>query len=200
MRVAVICEFSGTVRDAFIRRGVEAVSFDILPSESDFGPHVTGDVRKADLSGFDTFICHPPCTYLCGMGVWWNHKRPERWALTDQAEEFFLWCYNLPGRVAVENPVGIMSTRLRKPDQVVNPWMFGQEFHKPTCLWLRGLPKLTPTQIVGRGEFYTKANGSRMSKWNHITSGTHKAKRASISAKTFQGIADAMADQWSKAI
>lgn len=89
-----------------------------------------------------------------------------------------------------------MNTRFRKPDQVINPWQFGHEMHKPTCLWLKGLPLLVPTKIVDRGKFYTKKNGKRISAWSHTTSGTNKEKRAKIAATTFSGIADAMADQW----
>lgn len=196
MNVAVLCEFSGTVRDAFIRRGHNAVSYDLLPSEAP-GPHVQGDVREQDLTWADLVIAHPPCTYLCGMGIWWNHKRPERWPLTHRAEEFFRWCASLPNAsVAVENPIGRMNTVYRKPDQIVHPWQFGHEASKPTCLWLKGLPVLCPTKVVGKGEFYIKANGSRMAKWSHCTSGQNKDKRASIASKTFLGIAEAMAEQW----
>lgn len=196
MRVLVACECSGIVRNAFIRRGHDAWSCDIKPSEL-AGPHIQGDVMTVLDQGWDLMIAHPPCTYLCSMGVWWNHKRPERWSLTDAGQSFFMNMINanVP-RIAVENPVGIMSTRYRRPDQIVNPWQFGQEFTKPTCLWLKNLPKLIPTKIVGRGDFYTKANGSRMSKWSHITSGTRKSERATIASRTFTGIAEAMAEQW----
>ncbi len=147
--------------------------------------------------GWDLLIGHPPCTYLCSMGVWWNAKRPERWPLTDAAEAFFMQLYNAPiKRVCIENPVGVMSTRFRKPDQVVHPWQHGDEANKPTCLWLRNLPLIKPTNIVGKGEFYTKANGHRMSKWSHKCSGTRKEERAAIAATTFQGVANAMAQQW----
>ena len=195
MKVAVLCEFSGTVRDAFIRRGHQAVSYDILPTEKP-GPHVQGDCREQDLSWAHLVIAHPPCTYLCGMGIWWNHKRPERWELTEKAAEFFMWCVNLPNpKICVENPIGCMNTRYRKPDQTVNPWQFGHEAHKPTCLWLKGLSPLLPTSIVGRGDFYTKKNGSRASKWSHKFSGTNK-ERAKNASRTFPGIAEAMAEQW----
>jgi hypothetical protein len=142
-------------------------------------------------------IAHPPCTYLASMGVWWNHKRPERWPLTHQAYEFvkLLAAASIP-KIAIENPIGYLNGHWRKPDQVVHPWQFGHEASKPTCLWLKGLPKLVHTKIVGKGEFYTKANGARMAKWSHITSGTKKAERARIASRTFEGIATAMADQW----
>ncbi len=200
MKILIACEFSGTVRDAFIRKGHTAISCDILPTEAP-GPHYTGDIRNILYSdAWDLVIAFPPCTYLCSMGVWWNHKRPERWLETDKAQEFFMLFADLPCRYAIENPVGIMSTRYRKPDQVIQPWQFGHEANKPTCLWLQGIPKLTPTQIVSRGKFYTKKNGARMSAWSHKCSGTNKAKRARIASITFPGIADAMAEQWSNAI
>jgi hypothetical protein len=199
MRVAILCEFSGTVRDSFIRRGHDAISCDLLPTEA-LGPHIQGDLREHDWSGYDLIIAHPPCTYLCGMGVWWNHKRPERWALTDQAEAFFRFVWSIPcERMAIENPIGVMSTRFRKPDQIIQPWQFGHEANKPTCLWTRGLPALVPTKIVDRGRFYTKKNGSRASVWSHQTSGRDKTKRAKIASTTFPGIAEAMADQWGAA-
>ena len=196
MNVGILCEFSGTVRDAFIRRGHHAVSCDLLPSEKP-GPHIQGDCLAQDWSGFDLLICHPPCTYLCSMGIWWNHKRPERWAMTEAAAEFFMQMWRLSvDRIAIENPIGTMSTRFRRPDQVINPWQFGHEANKPTCLWLRNLTPLVPTKIVDKGRFYTKSNGSRMSAWSHATSGTRKAERAAIASRTFPGIAEAMAEQW----
>jgi len=210
MNVLVACEFSGVVRDAFRARGHNAWSCDLEPCEGDPRWHLRQDVfgvlepwkhgliaHHVGCRKWDLMIAHPPCTYLCSMGIWWNHKRPERWALTDEAERFFMALYNadIP-RIAVENPVGTMSTRFRKPDQIVNPWHFGQEFNKPTCLWLKGLPKLIPTNIVGKGKFYIKANGNRISAWSHITSGTRKAERAKIASRTFTGFAEAMASQW----
>lgn len=195
MRVGVLCEFSGVVRDAFIRRGHDAVSCDLLPTESP-GPHIQGDCLTHDWSRYDLLICHPPCTYLCSMGVWWNHKRPERWSDTASADHFFMDLWNLPvSRIVVENPIGIMSTRFRKPDQIINPWQFGHGTNKPTCLWLRGLPLLAPTKIVGKGEFYVKSNGSRLSKWSHKISG-RSSERAKNASRTFVGIAEAMAEQW----
>jgi hypothetical protein len=195
MRVLVACEYSGTVRDAFRRAGHDAMSCDLLPTEAP-GPHYQGDVRDVLDDGWDLMVAHPPCTYLCSMGVWWNHKRPERWEHTYAAAEFvkLLWDAPIP-KVAIENPVGWLSKNWAKPSQMIHPWMFGHEANKPTCLWLRGLPNLQPTKIVGKGEFYVKANGQRMSKWSHITSGT-RADRWKIAAATYQGIADAMADQW----
>ena len=193
MRVLVACEFSGVVRDAFAARGHDAWSCDLLPAP---GQHYQCDVREVLHLGWDLMIAHPPCTYLCSMGIWWNHKRPERWSDTYAVAEFVKLLWDAPiAKVAIENPVGYLSNNWQKPAQVINPWQFGHEANKPTCLWLRGLPKLTPTKVVGKGEFYVKANGHRMSKWSHITSGTSK-DRWKIAATTFEGIARAMAEQW----
>jgi hypothetical protein len=122
------------------------------------------------------------------MGLWWNKKRPERIPQ-------ILMQSNIH-RIAIENPVGCIGTRIRKADQLIQPWQFGHEANKPTCLWLKNLPPLVPTNVVGRGKFYTKANGARMSAWSHITSGTRKEERARIASRTFPGIAKAMAEQW----
>lgn len=196
MKILIACEFSGIVRDAFSRAGHYAMSCDLLPSETP-GLHYTGDVKDVLGDGWDMMIAHPPCTYLASMGIWWNKKRPERWPLTYAAREFVeaIWSASIP-KVAIENPIGYLNRNWKKPTQIIQPWQFGHEANKPTCLWLRGLPPLIPTKIVGKGEFYVKANGTRMSKWSHITSGTNKEKRAKIASKTFTGIADAMADQW----
>ncbi len=207
MRVLVACEFSGIVRDAFRALGHDAWSCDLMPSERP-GQHICGNVESLlhdpphsyYLPGgyrFDLMIAHPPCTYLCNMGIWWNAKRPERWPLTFSAKSFvdLLWKSPIP-RIAIENPIGFLNKNWRKPSQIVHPWQFGDEASKPTCLWLKNLPKLTPTKIVGKGEFYTKANGHRMAKWSHITSGTRKDERAKIASRTFPGIAQAMAQQW----
>lgn len=197
-KILIACEFSGVVRDAFTSKGWDAWSCDVVPTDK-AGNHYQCDVLSVLDKGWDMMIAHPPCTYLCSMGVWWNHKRPIRWALTDAAEKFFMEMMNanIP-MISVENPVGIMSTRFRKPDQIVNPWMFGDKANKPTCLWLKNLPLLTPTKIVDKGKFYVKKNGQRMSAWSHITSGTRKELRAKIASTTFKGIAEAMADQWTE--
>lgn len=202
MRVLIACEFSATVRDAFRARGHDAWSCDLLPCEGDPAWHVQGDaLAAAHGSQWDLMVAHPPCTYLASMGIWWNAKRPERWPLTFEALAFADALAGAPiARIAVENPIGYLNKHWERfpngPNQIINPWQFGHEANKPTCLWLKNLPNLVPTKLVGKGEFYTKANGARMSKWSHVTSGTNKEKRAKIASKTFQGIADAMADQW----
>ena len=196
MRVGILGERFGVVRDAFLARGHDAISCDLVDTLAP-GPHIKGDWFDQDWSGFDLLIAHPTCTYLASMGIWWNHKRPERWHLTYAAKEVVERTWAIPvAKMALENPIGYLNKNWMKPTQIVNPWQFGDEANKPTCLWLRGIPPLVPTKIVSKGEFYTKANGARMSKWSHITSGTNKEQRAAIASKTFQGIADAMADQW----
>lgn len=196
-RVLVACEFSGAVRRAFAAKGHDAWSCDLEPAEDGDPKHYQGDVRDMLGKGWDLMVAHPPCTYLAGMGIWWNKKRPERWPLTYAAKDFVaeLWAAPVP-LIALENPIGYLNRNWQKPTQIIHPWQFGHEASKPGCLWLKGLPKLVPTNIVGKGEFYVKANGTRMSKWSHITSGTDKAKRAKIAARTFPGIAEAMANQW----
>ncbi len=197
MRVLVACEFSGIVRRAFRELNHDAWSCDLIPSEDSSIYHLQCDVFEALQEPWDLVIAHPPCTYLCGMGIWWNAKRPERWPLTYAALEFVKRIWDSPApMMAIENPIGYLSKNFQKPTQIVQPWHFGESANKPTCLWLRNLPLLVPTNIVDRGEFYTKSNGARMSKWSHITSGTNKAKRAQIASRTFQGIANAMAKQW----
>lgn len=172
------------------------MSCDLLPTDSP-GPHYQGDVRDILNDGWDLMIAHPPCTYLASMGIWWNHKRPERWPLTYAAKDFVQLLWDAPiEKIAIENPIGYLNKNWRKPEQVIHPWQHGHEASKPTCLWLKDLPKIKPTSIVSKGEFYTKSNGTRMAKWSHITSGTNKAKRAKVASTTFRGIADAMADQW----
>lgn len=181
------------VRDAFAVLGHDAWSCDILPRP---GNHIRGDVREVLGDGWDLMVAHPPCTYLCSMGAWWNHKRPERWVQTEAALEFVQVLLDAPiAKIGLENPVGIISTRIRKPDQVIQPWQYGHEANKPTCLWLKNLPPLKPTRIVGRGEFYVKANGKRAAKWSHLLSG-RSHKRARVASRTFPGIARAMAEQW----
>lgn len=196
MRVLVACEYSGTVRDAFRALGHDAMSCDLLPTDRP-GPHHQGDVFDVIGDGWDLMIAHPPCTYLASMGIWWNAKRPERWPLTYEARDFVARLADAPiAKIAIENPIGYLNKNWRKPTQIIHPWQHGHEANKPTCLWLKDLPPLTPTQIVGKGDFYVKANGHRMSVWSHKQSGTNKAKRAKIASTTFQGIADAMAQQW----
>ena len=145
MRVLIACEYSGTVRDAFLRLGHDAMSCDLLPTDVP-GPHYQGDVRDILHDGWDLLIAHPPCQYLCSSGLHWNKRRPERAALTEEALDFVRLLLDAPiPRIALENSVGCISTRIRPPDQVIQPWMFGEDASKATCLWLKGLPRLQAT-------------------------------------------------------
>jgi hypothetical protein len=183
MNVLVACEFSGIVRDAFTAKGHYAVSCDLLPTESP-GNHYQGNVLPYLNCGWDMIIAHPPCTYLCSSGARWNHTRPERIRQQNEAIAFFnaFLLTDCP-RVAIENPIGIMSNHYRKPDQIIQPWMFGHGETKATCLWLKGLPKLKPTNIVK----------GRVPRVHYESPGKERWKNRS---RTYQGIADAMADQW----
>jgi site-specific DNA-cytosine methylase len=180
MRVLVACEFSGVVRDAFRARGHDAASCDLLPSERP-GPHIRSDVRDLDLARYDLLIAHPPCTYLASSGArWWQDRRGQQ----EEALAFVAWLLAAPvPRLAVENPVGRISTRIRKPDQIIQPWQFGHGEVKTTCLWLRDLPPLTATAIVaGRAQRCWRA--------------PERADRWKARSRTYQGIAAAMAAQW----
>lgn len=180
MKVAILCEFSGTVRDAFTRRGHEAISFDLLPTESP-GPHVIGDIRDADLTGFDLIIAHPPCTHLAVSGARWFKDK-----LKEQAEalDFVRFIMSLPcDRIALENPISIISSRIRRPDQIIQPWQFGHGETKATCLWLKGLPKLVPTNIVEGREAVCHRRPPTADRWK-------------LRSLTYKGIAEAMAEQW----
>jgi hypothetical protein len=195
MRVLVACEYSGRVRDAFTAKGHYAMSCDILPTESE-GPHYQGNVLDVLEDGWDLMIAHPPCTYLSSSGLHWNNKRPERALQTEEALEFVTTLWKAPiKKVAIENPVGCINTRLKfmpKP-QYVQPYEFGEDASKKTGLWLRGLPALKPTE-------YTEpriVNGK--SRWsNQSDSGQSRLGGGSghERSKTYFGIAAAMAEQW----
>lgn len=186
MRVAVLCEFSGIVRDAFIRRGHDAVSCDLLPDENGSGPHLQGDCLSMDWSGFDLAICHPPCTYLTRSGAMFIDRLWRRDSRREAIE--FVWqlmSLSVP-RIAVENPVGVLSSTIRKPDQVIQPWQFGFACTKATCLWLKNLPLLRPTYIVTP---HPK---------NELQFAQPHAERWRLRSRTVYGIAEAMADQWGR--
>ena len=185
MKVLVACEYSGRVREAFRKKGHDAYSCDLLPSEDNSPFHIQQDVRDVLSDKWDMLIAHPPCTHLAVSGArWFKDKQEEQ----QEAIKFFKLLANFPiDRVAVENPISIMSTHYRKPDQIIQPWMFGESYSKATCLWLKNLPKLVPTKIVDRGEIVIHG-GKRIPKWYS----NREVKRD----LTFQGIADAMAEQW----
>jgi site-specific DNA-cytosine methylase len=182
MRVLIACEYSGTVRDAFLKAGHNAMSCDLLPTDVP-GPHYQGDVRDVLDYPWDLMIAHPPCTDLCVSGA--RHFPAKQKDGRQQASaSFFLSLAKaeIPC-IAIENPVCIMSSLWRKPDQVIQPWEFGHGETKATCLWLKGLPNLTPTNIVEGRE-------------NRIHKMAPSPDRWKERSKTFQGIADAMAAQW----
>lgn len=181
MKVLVACEYSGTVRDAFIKKGHTAISCDLLPTDVP-GSHYQGDVFDIINDGWDLMIAHPPCTYLCASGArWWaGLKNNEQ----ESAVIFFMALYNVPiPMIAIENPVGIMSTLFRTPDQYVQPWMFGHEETKKTGLWLKGLPPLLPTDVRMQRKPVCHYLSPSPDRWK-------------LRSKTYQGIASAMANQW----
>jgi site-specific DNA-cytosine methylase len=184
LKVLIACEYSGTVRDAFLKLGHDAISCDLLPSEKP-GPHYQGDVFDIIENGFDLMIAHPPCTHLAVSGSRWFHLKQK-----EQAEslEFVrkLLSANIP-HIALENPVSVISSKIRKPDQIIQPWQFGHGETKATCLWLKNLPVLQPTNIV---------EGREQRIWK-MPPGPDRWKERS---RTFQGIADAMAAQWAEYI
>jgi len=194
MKILIACEYSGTVRDAFRARGHDAVSCDLLPSDAP-GPHYQGDVSDIIADGWDIMVAHPPCTYLCSSGLHWNKKRPERAAQTEEALRFVEFLMNAPiKRIAIENPIGCISTRICKPDQTIQPWQFGHPESKATCLWLKCLPVLMPTDILslpdtGRWQNQTASGQNRL---------PPSKDRWKIRSTTYRGIAEAMAEQWTQ--
>jgi site-specific DNA-cytosine methylase len=181
LRVLVACEYSGRVRDAFSAKGWDAWSCDLLPSENANGNHYQGPVQELLCQHWDLMIAHPPCTHLAVSGArWFKDKQPEQ----AEALEFVRLLLNAPiERIALENPVSIISSRIRKPDQIIQPWQFGHGETKATCLWLKNLPKLQPTEVVD----------GRENKVHRMPPGPNRWKERS---RTYQGIANAMAEQW----
>jgi hypothetical protein len=182
MKVLIACEYSGVVRDAFRAVGHDALSCDLLPTEVP-GPHYVGDVRDLLNDGFDLMIAHPPCTHLAVSGArWFGEKQREQ----AEALDFVRLLLNAPiPRIALENPVSIISSRIAKPNQIIQPWQFGHGEMKTTCLWLRGLPKLVPTDIVAGREQRIHRMAPSPDRWKERS-------------RTFTGIAEAMADQWGR--
>lgn len=227
MRVLVACEFSGVVREAFRKRGHDAWSCDLLPSLAPSPYHIQDDVLDHLEDGWDLMIAHPPCTYLCSSGLHWNKRVPGRDELTHDA---ILFVFNLMGegfifhdipKIALENPIGCLSTKYRKPDQIIQPYQFGHDASKQTCLWLKNLPKLKPLSPERWVEpTYGCSCGTRFGYdlgkygcpnclgegkvrqiWgNQTPTGQNKlgpsVDRWAARSITYQGIADAMAEQW----
>jgi hypothetical protein len=195
VKVLVACEYSGRVRDAFRSLGHDAMSCDLLPSDAG-GPHYQGDVTDLLGDGWDLMVAHPPCTYLSVSGMHWTARGLRDPELTDDALAFVRLLMSAPiPRIAVENPISVISSRIRKPDQVIQPHEFGHDASKATCLWLKGLPLLTPTvQIPPRIVDGRKRWG------NQTDSGQNRLPpsrdRWKIRSATFTGIATAMAEQW----
>ena len=200
MKILIACEFSGIVRDAFIKKGHDAISCDILPTDKP-GPHYQGDVFDIINDGFDMMIAHPPCTYLCVTGNKWmkpefRDRFPNRVQQRKDAIQFFMDLYNVNiEKICIENPVGVMSTKFRKPNQYIHPYYFGDKHSKKTGLWIRGLPLLEKTNVV-EPEMYTYKDGRKDPIWHVESMKLPKEERSKIRSRTFQGIADAMADQW----
>ncbi len=186
MKVLVACEFSGVVREAFRKRGHDAWSCDLLPAE---GKHIQGDVMGIINCGWDLIIAHPPCTYISNMSNC-RIKEPGRLEKRKEGMDFFMKFTELDcPKVAIENPRGLPEREYRKSDQIIQPYHFGHPYSKATCLWLKNLPALRPTKIM---EPERKWDGKRWRTWVDFHS-SHNAKSRSV---TFQGIADAMAEQW----
>ncbi len=205
LNILIGCECSGIVRDEFIKLGHDAMSCDLQPCDRP-GPHHQGDLLellKSKPAGFyDLMIAHPVCTYLCGSGWHWHKKDPTRMAKSIDARDFFmeLWASPACGHVVLENPIGKMSTWFRKPDQIIQPYQFGDDASKATCLWLtHGLPKLVIDPKLYIAARITKDGKKRWS--NQTDSGQNRlgpsADRAKLRSETYPGIAAQMALQWS---
>jgi hypothetical protein len=187
MKVLVACEFSGIVRDAFKARGHDAWSCDLLSTEKT-GQHIQGDVLNHLNEGWDLMIAHPPCTYLCNTAVSWFYRRPERWNKLPDARNFFYKLLNADiSKICIENPIPHKyfydNEKIRKYDQIIQPWMFGHGETKATCLWLKNLPKLQPTKIMTdrKQRIFLERPGNE--RWKNRS-------------RTLHGIATAMAEQW----
>ena len=213
-KILIACEESQAITKAFRKLGFEAYSCDLLSSSGGHPDwHIQGDAIAEAYSGkYDMMIAHPPCTYLAVSGARWLYNKDgsrneERYKNQAEALDFVQQLMNAPIKhIAVENPISVISSNIRKPDQIVHPYMFGDKASKSTCLWLKNLPKLEPTHIVEKGEFIEfvskKGVKKRQAKWYYEA--LQKAKtpeeRRTLRSKTFQGMADAIADQWSRVL
>ena len=189
MRVLIACEYSGKTRDSFIRNGHDAISCDLLPTESP-GPHYQGDVRDILNDGFDLMVAHPSCQHLAVSGAKHFYKKEKE---QKEALDFVRLLMNcrIP-RWCIENPISVISSAIRPPDQIIQPYEFGDSFQKSTCLWLKNLQKLKPTKIVNKGEFYISPSGKKLPAW-YTNISKNKGKVRSMS---FDGISNAFGDQW----
>ena len=194
MRVLVACEYSGTVRRAFAALGHDAWSCDLLPADDGSPNHIQGDVLPiAGRGDWDLMIAHPPCTYLSVSGLHWNKRKPGRAEKTEGALDFVRQLLAAPiAKIALENPVSCISSRIRKPDQIIQPWHFGDDASKKTCLWLKSLPLLRETNRL-QGDAKTRRANQTASGQNKLGPSPDRWK---LRSTTYPGIAAAMADQW----
>lgn len=211
MRILVACEESQAITKELRSLGHEAFSCDLLPCSGGYPEwHLQQDVFEVIEQGWDMMIAHPPCTYLAVSGARWLYnkdgsKNEERWRNQAEALQFVQRLMDAPiDKIAIENPVSVISSHIRKPDQIVHPWMFGDKASKSTCLWLKNLPLLTPTDIVEKGEFIEfiskKGVKKRQPKWyfDALKEAKTPAERRTLRSKTFKGMAQAIAKQWTK--
>jgi len=205
MRVLIACEESQTVCKEFRALGHQAYSADILPCSGGYPEwHIQGDVTKILKDGWDLMIAHPPCTYLAVSGNRWLYnkdgsKNEERWKNRSEALDFVRTLLESPiQRIALENPVSVISSQIRKPEQIIQPYMFGDQATKTTCLWLKNLPPLYPTNLVDKGERVVYKSGKSHPKWyaEALSKAKTSEERRTLRSKTFIGIAKAMANQW----
>jgi hypothetical protein len=202
LKVLVACEYSGRVRDAFIARGHDAMSCDLLPTDV-AGPHYQGDIFDIINDGWDLMIAHPPCTYLSVSGMHWTTRGLRDPQLTEDALDFVQRLMDAPiAKIAVENPISVISSRIRKPNQIISPYQFGHDASKKTCLWLKNLPLLTATQMI-EPRIVITPSGKPAKRWGNQCDNYGQDKlppsvdRWKLRSATYQGIADAMAAQWS---
>ena len=198
MKVLVACEESQTVCNAFRARGHEAYSCDVIECSGGYPEwHIKGDARDVINDGWDMMVAHPPCTHLCVSGARWFASGHKPLKLQDDALDFVRAMMDAPiDKIAIENPISVISSKIKKPTQIIRPFQFGENSTKATCLWLINLQKLEPTKII-TPEKHTTKSGKVYDKWWFDTCLISDLKlRAKVRSKTFQGIADAMADQW----
>ena len=200
MRVLIACEESQAVTKAFRARGHEAWSCDLLPCSGGHPEwHIQGDARALFGHGWDLMVAFPPCTHLAASGARWFKQKRADGRQAEGVALFMAFAEAPIERVAIENPVGIMSSTWRKPDQVIQPYLFGDEYTKTTCLWLKNVPRLQPTNVVGKGTRTVFASGKSMPTWYAEASKLPATQRSIVRSKTFAGVAAAMAEQWGAA-
>jgi len=195
MKILIACEYSGIVRDAFTRKGHDAMSCDILPTESE-GKHYQGDIFDVLYDDWDMMIAHPPCTHLAVSGARWFTEGKKSWSLQVEALDFVRKLLDAPiNKIALENPVSVISTKIRKPNQIIQPFEYGHNVSKKTCLWLKNLPNLKSTKIV-KPDLVIFSNGKKMSRTFYESFKLPPKERSKVRSKFYKGIAEAMAEQW----